>query len=84
MEDKQPFKAVLQNDNTAIDKFTAKNWEAIMFATHTGMTTEEFQKTVRDWMATAKQPRFGKPYTRLVYQPMLELMRYLRRNGYIS
>ena len=82
MEDKQPFKAVLQNDNTAIDKFTAKDWEAIVFATHTGMTTEEFQKTVRDWMATAKQPRFGKPYTRLVYQPMLELRRYLRRNGY--
>ena len=54
----------------------------IMAATHTGMTTEEFTKTVRDWAATAKHPRFGRLYTEMVFQPMLELLAYLRANGF--
>jgi hypothetical protein len=49
---------------------------------HTGMTTEEFAKTVRDWAATAKHPRFGRLYTEMVFQPMLELLAYLRANGF--
>ncbi len=54
----------------------------IMAATHAGMTTEEFSKTVADWIATARHPRFNRPYTELVYQPMLELLAYLRANGF--
>jgi hypothetical protein len=54
----------------------------IMAATHTGMTTEEFSKTVTDWIASAQHPRFKRPYTDLVYQPMVELLAYLRANGF--
>ena len=46
------------------------------------MTTEEFEKIVKDWIATAKHPKFKKPYTECVYQPMLELLAYLRANGF--
>ena len=53
-----------------------------MAATHAGMTTDEFAKTVADWLATARHPRFKRPYTELVYQPMLELLAYLRANGF--
>ena len=53
-----------------------------MAATHAGMTTEEFDAIVADWMATAKHPRFKRPYTEIVYQPMLELLAYLRANGF--
>ena len=51
-------------------------------ATHAGMTTDEFAAIVRDWLATARHPRFDRPYTELVYQPMLELLAYLRENGF--
>ncbi len=54
----------------------------MMAATHTGMTTEEFRRTVQDWIATAKHPKTGRPYTEMVYQPMLELLAYLRANGF--
>jgi hypothetical protein len=53
-----------------------------MMTTHAGMTTEEFAKIVTDWLATARDPRFKRPYTELVYQPMLELLAYLRANGF--
>jgi hypothetical protein len=54
----------------------------IVMATHAGMTTEEFEKTVNDWLATARHPRFKRPYTECVYQPMLELLAYLRASGF--
>ncbi len=54
----------------------------LMMATHAGMTTEEFEKIVKDWIATAKHPKIGKLYTEMVYQPMLELLAYLRANGF--
>ena len=54
----------------------------IIAATHTGMTVEDFASTVLDWIATARHPRFNRPYTELVYQPMLELLAYLRANGF--
>src|SRR5688500_10470129 len=54
----------------------------IVVATHAGMTTEEVQKNVRDWLATAKHPKFERPYTELAYKPMLELLAYLRGNGF--
>jgi len=79
---KMPFKAVVTGDREAMAKFTLKDIEVIAMATHTGMTTETFQSLVKDWMAKAKHPRFDKPYPQMVYQPMLEVMRYLRDNGY--
>jgi phosphoserine phosphatase len=54
----------------------------LIMATHAGMTTTEFHKIVSDWIATARDPRFKRPYTDLVYQPMLELLAYLRANGF--
>jgi hypothetical protein len=54
----------------------------LLAATSAGMTTEEFSKTVSDWIATAKHPKTGKPYTDMIYQPMLELLNYLRANGF--
>jgi hypothetical protein len=51
-------------------------------ATHAGMTTDEFDKIVRDWIATAKHPKTGRLYSEMIYQPMLELLRYLRANGF--
>lgn len=54
----------------------------IVMATHAGMTTEEFERTVKDWLATARHLKTGKLYTEMVYQPMLELLTYLRANGF--
>ncbi len=78
----EPFKAVLTNDREAMAKFSESDWEVILAATHTGMTTEAFQALVKQWLATAKDPRFHQPYTELVYQPMLEVMDFLRANGF--
>jgi haloacid dehalogenase-like hydrolase len=79
---RMPFKAVLTGDKEAMAKFTLKDIEVIAMATHTGMTAEAFQPIVRDWMASAKHPRYDEPYPQMVYQPMLEVMKYLRDNGY--
>jgi hypothetical protein len=78
----EPFQAVLSGDKAAMAKFTMKDLEAIIAATHTGMTVEVFQGIAKGWAAKAKQARFGRLYTELVYQPMLEVMKYLRANGY--
>ena len=51
-------------------------------ATHSGMTAAEFEKTVTDWLATTKQPKFNRLYTESIYQPQLELLAYLRANGF--
>jgi phosphoserine phosphatase len=77
-----PFSCVLSGDRAAMAKFTMKDLETIIMATHTGMTPEAFQAIVRSWIATAKHPRFNRPYADMVYQPMLEVMRYLRDHGY--
>jgi len=81
-KDKQPFKAVLEGDlKTAL----AGGEHAILelaLATHGGTTTEEFAQIVDTWVATAKHPKTGRPYTAMVYQPMLELLAYLRANGF--
>ncbi len=79
---KQPFKALLEGDvNTVLAGGEHALLELIM-ATHAGNTTEEFSQIVKDWLATAKHPRTGRPYTDMVYQPMLELLAYLRANGF--
>jgi hypothetical protein len=79
---RDPFKAVLANDRAAMAKFSESDWEIILAATHAGMTTEAFQKLAKQWLATSRDPRFHQPYTALVYQPMLEVMDYLRANGF--
>jgi hypothetical protein len=78
----QPFKAVLEGDMKALAAGGEKGLMDIMAATHSGMTTAQFQTIVSDWIATARDPRFKRPYTELVYQPMLELLAYLRANGF--
>jgi len=78
----QPFKSVLDNDMDALADAGEKGLLELVMATHAGMTTGEFSTTVTDWLATARHPRFKRPYTELVYQPMLELLAYLRNNGF--
>ena len=79
---KQPFKAVLDRDIKALAALGETGFVKIMAVTHTGITTDDFTKIVADWIATARHPRFDRPYTELVYQPMLELLTYLRANGF--
>ena len=79
---KEPFKAVLAGDREAMGKFTEADWLQILAVTHTGMSNEVFAGLVKDWITTAKAPRFDRLYTELVYQPMLEVMQYLRANGF--
>lgn len=80
--EQQPFKAVLQDDiATALSGGTKSLLEIIM-ATHAGTSTEEFSTTVSNWLATARHPATGMAYTDMVYQPMLELLAYLRANGF--
>lgn len=81
-KDKQPFKAVIERDHEAMAKFSEQDWMELVAVTHAGMSTEEFHAIVKQWLATAKAPRFDRPYTELVYQPMVELMKYLREKGY--
>ena len=81
-KDKQPFKAVLEGDMKALAESGEQGLVELIMATHAGMTTDEFAKIVTDWLATARDPRFKRPYTELVYQPMLEVLAYLRANGF--
>lgn len=74
----EPFKWVLADDRAALAAMGEKGILEIMAATHAGQTTEEFRRTVLDWLTTARHPRFHRPYTDLVYQPMLELLALLR------
>jgi hypothetical protein len=79
---KEPFRTVLAGDYPAMAKFTEADWLEIVAVTHSGMSTDEFVGLVKAWIATAKAPRFDRPYTDLVFQPMLEVMQYLRANGF--
>ena len=78
----QPFQGVLDGDMKAVAATGEKGLMQLMAATHAGMSVEEFQSTVTDWLATAQQPKFKRPYTQCVYQPMLELLAFLRANGF--
>jgi phosphoglycolate phosphatase-like HAD superfamily hydrolase len=81
-KEQQPFAAVLKGDMKAIMASGEKGLLQIMAATHAGMTTDEFETIVKEWLATAKHPKYKRPYTEVVYQPMLELLEYLRDNGF--
>ncbi len=82
LKDKEPFKTVLSGDREAITKLSMKDLEEILAATLSGMTVEEFSAEVKKWLATAKHRRWDRPYTELTYQPMLEVLKYFRVNGY--
>lgn len=81
-KDKQPFKSVLEGDMKGLMAQGEKGILEVIAATHAGMTTEEFQRSVADWIATAKHPRTQRPYDQMIYQPMLEVLAYLRANGF--
>jgi len=81
-QDQEPFKAVLSNDMASVAHFTEGEWAEIIFLTHAGMSQGAFQEIAKQWLATAKHPRFKRLYTDLTYQPMHEVMDYLRANGF--
>jgi haloacid dehalogenase-like hydrolase len=81
-KNKQPFKAVLESDFKALAAQGEKAAVQLVAATHTGMSSEEFNRIATDWIARARHPKFKRPYTEMVYQPMLEVLAYLRGNGF--
>ncbi|WP_291914067.1 HAD family hydrolase [Accumulibacter sp.] len=78
----EPFASVLKGDMKAALAGGEKALLEMVMATHAGMSTAEFEQIVKDWIATAKHPKTGRPFTEMVYQPMLELLAYLRANGF--
>ncbi|WP_339510128.1 HAD family hydrolase [Pseudomonas sp. RL_15y_Pfl2_60] len=78
----QPFKAVLENDQKTLAASGMDGLMQIVGATHTGVSTDEFSENAKRWLATAKHPQSDKPFTEMVFQPMLELLDYLRANGF--
>jgi phosphoglycolate phosphatase-like HAD superfamily hydrolase len=78
----EPFKTVLSGNREAMAELSMRDLEKILAATLTGMSVEEFNDEARKWLETARHPRWNRPYTELVYQPMLEVLRYLRDNAY--
>lgn len=81
-KNKQPFKAVLERDFKTLGAQGEKGAFQLVMATHTGMSSDEFNRIASDWIANARHPKFKRPYTETIYQPMLELLDYLRDNGF--
>jgi phosphoserine phosphatase len=81
-KDKEPFASLIKGDLKSALAGGEKAIVEIVMATHGSTTTEEFEKIVRDWLATAKHPKTGRRYNEMIYQPMVELLRYLRANGF--
>jgi len=81
-KDKEPFASLLKGDLKGALAGGEKAIGEIVIATHAGMTTEEFEKIVKDWIATAKHPETKRPYTEMIYQPMHELLAYVRAHGF--
>jgi phosphoserine phosphatase len=80
--EQQPFKAILEGDKETLAASGMEGLLQLTMATHAGMTTAEFTEIVKDWIGKAQHPRFNRLYTQMVYQPMLELLTYLRSNGF--
>ena len=80
--ERQPFQAVLEGDLRALAESGERGLLELVMATHAGMTTDEFSTIVEDWIGTARHPTSNRLYTEMVYQPMLELLEYLRANGF--
>jgi len=81
-QQEQPFKAALEGDTATVGDAGLEGLMQLLMATHAGMTSVEFEQIASDWIAQARHPRFERPYTELVYQPMLELLSYLREHGF--
>jgi phosphoserine phosphatase len=81
-KDKEPFASLLRGDAKSVLASGEAGIAELVAATHSGMTTDDFERTVSDWIGTARHPKTGKLYTEMVYQPMLELLAYLRANGF--
>ena len=81
-ESQEPFKSIIAGDRGVLAALSEHDWMRIVAVTHTGMSTEDFQRIVGQWLTTARHPRFKRPYTELVYQPMREVIDYLRANGF--
>ncbi len=79
---REPFASLLKGDLPGAMAGGERAILELLMATHAGMTTDEFETIVRDWLATAKHPKYQQPFTSCVYQPMLELLAYLRANGF--
>ncbi|HXW49494.1 MAG TPA: HAD family hydrolase [Xanthobacteraceae bacterium] len=82
LKQREPFATVLSGDREAMAKFSLQDLEAILAATLTGISVDDFEAQASKWLATAKHPRWNRLYTDLVYQPMLEVLHYLRDNAY--
>jgi len=80
--EQQPFKAALEGDLATLGAAGTAGLLQLVIATHSGMTSAEFETTTLDWVGAARHPRFKQPYTQVVFQPMLELLEYLRGNGF--
>ena len=80
----EPFSSVLVGDKAAVAKFTTNDLEKIVLATHTGMSVEAFHATAQAWIAEARNPRWNRRYTELIYQPMLEVMNLLRSKEFTN
>ncbi len=78
----QPFKAVLENDMETLAAGGMEALATLVMATHADITTDEFAAIVTDWLQTARHPRFGQPFDRMLYQPMLELLQHLQAHGF--
>ena len=81
---KSPFKAVLVNDLSALAHLSERDWSALIFVTHAGMSQTAFLEIATRWLTTAKHPRFKRLYVELVYQPMSEVLGYLRANRFAT
>ncbi len=82
LKDVEPFKTVLSGDRAAIAKLSLHDLEEVLVATLTGMPVDTFEAEVKKWLEVARNPRWKRPYTDLVYQPMIEVLQYLRANGF--
>ena len=78
----EPFNHLLAGDMKSFMAGGEKSLMTVMAVAHSGMTTDEFEASVKDWLRTAKHPKTGRPYNRMIYQPMVELLTYLRANGF--
>jgi hypothetical protein len=81
-KEREPFRSALAGDLAALAKSGEKGLLELVMATHTGNTSDEFASIVEGWLARARHPKYGRPYVECVYQPMLELIRYLAENGF--
>ncbi|PWJ42623.1 HAD family hydrolase [Sediminitomix flava] len=81
-KNEEPYKTILENDHEKLTKLSKKELLQLVMTTHANVTTKEFNKIIRDWLENSLHPKFQKPYNQLVYQPMLELLDYLRDNEF--